>query len=266
MPTACRCSAACASGALAEAADGDWWLGTDAGLFRRALRDGRLQAFALGPGRVRRLFVDRDGDTWAGTESGLFRLAPGGTAFEAVPTRDGPALDGDINAIDQAPDGAIWIGGDRGLAVVPARGEAARGVAAAHPARGGNPDVVGLRVDGTGAVWFDTPAGLFRMHADAGAAPRVDPMPRPEGAPPGAFGANLLLDARGRVWTQLHVLDPAAGRVVALGAADGVEIGSAWFRAHAAPPMDACCSAAARACWWSIPRATPSPTTTHRWR
>lgn len=219
--------------ALAEAADGAWWIGSDQGLFRRAPDGAALDAFAVGPGRVRRLLADADGGVWAGTESGLFHKPAAATAFASVATIDGPPLDGDINALARDADGALWIGGDRGLARLDAGASRARWIAAAHPARGGNPDVLGLWADDPAALWFDTPGGLFRLHRAGDRAGAVDAIAHPEGAAVRAFGANLLVDARGRVWSQHAVFDPAAARTVALGPAEGVEIGSAWFRAYA---------------------------------
>jgi hypothetical protein len=47
------------------------------------------------------------------------------------------------------------------------------------------------------------------------------------------FGGNLLEDRRGRIWTQMYVYDPAADRLDELTAADGADLGTGWFQAHA---------------------------------
>lgn len=219
--------------ALAESSDGSWWIGSDRGLFRRTPSSGALERFQLGPSRVRRLLANRDGGVWIGTESGLFHHRPGAVALEPVPSLDGPALDGDINALDLAPDGSLWIGGDQGLAYLAPGESAARWVPAPHPARGGNPDVLGLLVDGDAAVWFDTPSGLFRLTRGSNFAASVTAISADYGRSMRPFGANLLQDRSGRIWTQQHVLDPKRGRLLTLGSAEGIDIGSAWFRAYA---------------------------------
>jgi signal transduction histidine kinase len=47
------------------------------------------------------------------------------------------------------------------------------------------------------------------------------------------FGANLLDDAQGRIWTQRHVYDPRSESVHELSRADGIDIGTAWYRSYA---------------------------------
>jgi hypothetical protein len=65
------------------------------------------------------------------------------------------------------------------------------------------------------------------------------------------FGGNLLEDGRGRIWTQMYVYDPATDRLDELTAADGADLGTGWFQAHAKRPTADCCSVAARESWWS---------------
>ena len=218
---------------LAETADGALWIGSDAGLFRRAGEGAALQPFALGSGRVRRLLADPRGDLWIAAEDGLLRHTPGASTLQRKHSDGGAPLQGDINALGLDPAGRLWVGGDLGLGVLADPDGALRWIAAAHPARGHNPDVLGLLVDAQGAVWFDTPSGLFRLRIGADGHEQVDAISLQYGAPGRPFGANLLQDAQGRLWTQTHVLDPALGRMLALGPADGVDVGSAWFRAYA---------------------------------
>ena len=218
---------------LAEAADGNWWIGSDAGLFWRAPHDPTLHQVAIGPGKVRRLMADPDGSVWVASESGLFRAEVEALQAEPIATIEGPPMDGDVNALAIDATGALWIGGDQGLAVREPGGTAARWVPAVHPAREQNPDVLGLLADAHGRLWFDTPIGLFRREPVSGGKANVLAVSDGHGAAGQPFGANLLDDAAGRVWTQHRVFDPALQRIVSLSAADGVEMGAAWFRAYA---------------------------------
>ena len=218
---------------LAETADGALWIGSDAGLFRHAKDKTPLQAFAMESGRVRRLLADPRGDLWIAAEDGLWRHRPGATHLERMPNATHAPLHGDVNALGIDALGRIWYGGDAGLALLDSPDAPARWIAAAHPARGSNPDVLGLLIDADGSVWFDTPSGLFHLRLAADGREQVQAISQQYGLPSRPFGANLLRDAQGRLWTQEHVLDPIQKQVLTLGAADGVELGSAWFRAYA---------------------------------
>lgn len=219
--------------ALAQTRDNALWIGSDAGLFRRADDAAPLQSFPLETGRARRLLADPLGNLWIGAEDGLWLHRPGAEHLERVHDDLGAALVGDINALGLDPAGRLWIGGEFGLALLAHADGTARRIEAAHPARGHNPDVLGLLADIDGSVWFDTPAGLFHLHPDDTGHEAVTAISKKYGISGRPFGANLLRDAQGRMWTQDHVLDPSQDRVLALGPADGAALGSAWYRAYA---------------------------------
>ncbi len=218
---------------LAETVDGALWIGSDAGLFRRAAENGPLQDFVLDTGRVRRLLADPRGDLWIAAEDGLWRHRPGATALERKSGDAATSLRGDINALGLDAAQRLWIGSESGLALLDDPDAQPRRIEAAHPARGHNPDVLGLLVDDDGSVWFDTPSGLFRLTLDAEGRESIEAISSRHGLPGQPFGANLLRDAQGRLWTQSHVLDPTLEQVLTLGPSDGVELGSPWFRAYA---------------------------------
>src|SRR5690606_2456518 len=114
----------------------------------------------------------------------------------------GALLRGDVNALGFDPSGRLWVGGEFGLALLDDPDAHLRRIDAAHPARGYNPDVLGLLVDADGSVWFDTPSGLFHLHLDGNGQERVEAVSQEYGLPSRPFGANLLRDAQGRLWTQ----------------------------------------------------------------
>ncbi|MFG6460459.1 two-component regulator propeller domain-containing protein [Roseateles sp. DXS20W] len=210
--------------ALAQARDGSVWAGTESGELyhfdaQRRLREVRSTAQA----RVRRLLAGRDGTLWVGTADGLHRLAPGAAELDRLPLAGGRRLDGNVNALVETADGQLWVGAEAGLFRL------ADG--ALQPAGAGLPQesVLGLLMDRHGTLWADTSAGLFRRQP-GGAFERVG-LHR-GGAQDRSFGANLLADGQGRIWTHRGMFDPAAGLYTEFGRIDGVDIGTGWFRAY----------------------------------
>lgn len=220
--------------ALAQDADGSLWIGATSGLYRQTREGGPVQSFGRAFGAVRRLLADPRGDLWIGSQEGILRHRRGSDALEPSLSERRDAIDWrDVNAIGIDPQGRIWFGGDAGLGMISAPGERARHIVAAHPARGDVSDVLGLLVDADGSIWFDTPSGLFRLWLEADGTERVDAISARHGGAGQPFGANLMKDAQGRLWTQTHMYDPQLGRIVSLGAADGADGGRGWFRAMA---------------------------------
>ncbi len=226
--------------ALAQAPDGRIWAGAEARVLVFAHAKATAQAYTVGRGRVRRLLADRDGVVWAGTQDGLYRLAPGQAAFERVSHRDGKALTGDVNAIEQARDGTLWVGTESGLFPILPGERALAPIVFAEGAPLANPNVLGLLVDRGGRLWADTTAGLHRLREWDGRIAHMDALGTRLAAAtnsvPQSFGANLLEDERGRIWTQRGVYDPREQRFHFLNSADGVDFGTSWFRSYTALP------------------------------
>lgn len=90
-----------------------------------------------------------------------------------------------------------------------------------------------MLLDHSGQLWVDTPAGLNRASGFDGRAARLEPVSARLGAVGVPFGANLLEDPQGRIWSQRFVYDPREDSLYELGRADGADLGTAWFRAYA---------------------------------
>ena len=225
--------------ALAQTADGAVWAGTLNGLHRF---DPLRGDFAhLGPEQglpdvyVRRLLAG-DGELWIGTDAGLARLDLGDSSIDRLPDTDGSILRIDINALVLAADGRLWVGGSAGLFTV-ASGQRVlqqvqlRSATSAEPMQVG---VVGLLLDSAGQLWIDTPIGLHRMGGFDGGTATLESISARLGAVGEPFGANLLQDGQGRIWSQRFVYDPHADSLYELGRADGADLGTNWFRSYAA--------------------------------
>ncbi|QPF76253.1 diguanylate cyclase [Roseateles sp. DAIF2] len=221
---------------LAEAADGSLWMVAAGRLEHRAANGRLLRDWPLDGGRAQRLLLRADGEVWLGMQEGLYRL-PGATAaaLQRVALAGGAPLHGGIYALLEAPGGELWVGGQRGL--FRERPGGLEAVAQAPDETLGSPIVMGLLHGRDGSLWVDTPAsGLHRLRGwDGAGRARFDRIGERLGME-GVFGGNLHEDARGRIWSQLHVYDPASDRAEAFGAAEGAAFGSFWFFASTALP------------------------------
>ncbi|MBH9577477.1 ligand-binding sensor domain-containing diguanylate cyclase [Inhella proteolytica] len=218
--------------ALAQGGDGRIWVGVESKVFEFTHTRVQAHAHELGRGRLRRLMVDREGNVWAGTQDGLFRRAATGGRFERVTHHDGRPLLGGVNAIVQAPDGKLWVGAEAGLFPIAVGGKGLGPIDYAAGAGLASQNVVGLLIGRSGELWVDTTAGLHRLRAWDGRTATLRYLGEQPGMGSEAFGANLLQDARGMLWTHRGIYDPMQQQARQLGVADGVDIGSAWFRAY----------------------------------
>lgn len=223
-------------GAMVRDAAGDIWLASDGQLNRFDAQRRRLDQWQVSQGRIRRLLAARDGRLWIATQDGLYRLDDRRSRPQRVALTTDQGLFGNINALAEDAAGRVWVGGDAGLFLVPPGGRRLQALPA-HP-REALPalPVVGLLVDREDRLWVDSNAGLFRLRDAAAAEPAFEAVGLALGLGPREFGANLLEDEQGRLWTQRGMLDPRAGRRYALTAADGADIGTGWFRSYTALP------------------------------
>ncbi|PTT90814.1 hypothetical protein DBR42_05115, partial [Pelomonas sp. HMWF004] len=172
-----------------------------------------------------------DGALWVGTLDGLMRWTPDKPVMRAIPTAGLVGGTGEVNAFANMPDGSLWAGGAAGLFRV-ARPGAAEPVAEWVEPRGlTGQTVLGMAVDLSGRLWVDTGTGLHRLVESNGKQARFETVGASDTG--GAFGANLLFDKQGRVWSQRNMYDPRTGERRELGAADGADLGTGWFRAYA---------------------------------
>jgi diguanylate cyclase (GGDEF)-like protein len=217
------------AGAMAYRAQDDTvWVAGDAGVNVFAATGRRfLRSLPVGRGRMRVMRVGSDGTVWAGLEDGLYRWSGAG-AFERVRINDGQPLTGDVNALGIASDGRLWVGGEGGLFTRGAAESTLRRVDLGVERQ----TVLGLLVDRQQRLWVDTEAGLLQLSGWQGDRPRFESVSAKLGRAGATIGANLLEDRAGRIWTHRGVYDPTSGHYEEISAADGVDIGTGWFRAY----------------------------------
>lgn len=217
---------------FAEAADGSIWIGSREGLFQHRRGSGELTLVPTwhgAAGQVRRMLIDRDGALWIGGAGGLLRRTEDGQ-LQPQQAAEG-RLEGDINAIVEDHAGRLWVGSSMGL-WVRATDQASFVRVRAETANPPLPaSIFGLLVDRSGTLWVDTAEGLYRRTGNDEASD-FEAITAAVGAPRHAFGASLLDDAQGRLWSAHNLYDPKHRRIYPLGRADGVDIGTPWFRSY----------------------------------
>ncbi|MDM4766901.1 ligand-binding sensor domain-containing diguanylate cyclase [Pelomonas sp. SE-A7] len=222
-------------GAIAQTSDGVVWLGSDAGVHQlNAARTQVVMTLKPGQGRVRRMFAGSDGRLWIATQDGLYLYERGATQLKRLSMAGGRMLSGDVNALTEAADGGLWVGTENGLFRVAPGGVELLPVQARAGQELSHVSVVGLLVDRQQRLWVDTAIGLHKMLEWDGRLAAFDRISEHHGIGGRAFGANLMQDNRGRIWTQHHIYDPLKDQVYELTGADGVDIGTGWFRAYSA--------------------------------
>jgi len=217
--------------AMAQTQDGSVWVAVDTQLLRFDDRGRWKETLRGGNAVPRRFFATDDGALWIATLDGLLRWTPGRPQIRAVATAGLVGGTGEVNAFARLPDGSLWAGGAAGLFRIAAPGDD-EPVAEWVETQGlTGQTVLGMAVDLAGRLWVDTGTGLHRMVDGKGAHARFEAVAAAEAG--GAFGANLLFDKQGRIWSQRNMYDPRSSERRELGAADGADLGTGWFRAYA---------------------------------
>lgn len=224
---------------IAETADGQLWLATERGLFRRGVGASTFVpvqgAGFLEGASVRRLWPHPEGGLWVGTADGLFRVKAEGGRPTRVAMKDGRPLAGAVDALAPRPEGGWWLGGGQGLMHLAADGSAASAIDAELNGQAYPLDIDGLLVDRRGTLWIED-SGLYRVSSVQGNRVSLESITGDLGLGSTSFGANLMEDAEGRIWTHRAVYSPEERRAHLLDVADGARVGTGWFRAFAHMP------------------------------
>ncbi|MBP2292871.1 hybrid sensor histidine kinase/response regulator [Azospirillum rugosum] len=197
---------------------GTLWLGTAAGLRRRAAGEERFRAVDGPAGSVvaTALFEDSSGTIRFGTAAGRFGSIVGTEArlVEAM------APSGQrVSAIVEPEPGTLWIaefgGGIRELDVATGAVRSFRNDPAS-PTSIADDSILGLLVDRSGLVWASGLGGVDRHDPHDRGILTVLPG-KPSGLP-GKYVRSMTVRADGKVWLAFRdkgiaLLDPAAGRI-----------------------------------------------------
>ncbi|WP_432377976.1 response regulator [Duganella sp. P38] len=221
--------------ALAEAAPGEAWIGTQLGLYRTSGNGSAVKRIALPQGnpypRIGTILVHK-GELWLGTFEGLLRYNPASnavTAYVQGPQESGSLSDNRIHAVVADADGALWVATRDGLnRLNPDSGKIEQ-----IRARPGQPDALSeavissLVVDRGGRLWVGTYGGgiCVMTGRDALGEPVFERVGTAAGLTAGTIMA-LQSDALGRVWAatsdSIAVIDTVTLRARSLSRGDGL--------------------------------------------
>ena len=217
--------------AMEQQADGSVWLGTPSAIHQVSRERKPMRSLRHGAGNTNFLHTGSEGKLWVGTQDGLYLLQPGASTLQRVMLAGGRPWGGDVYAAAVAPDAGLWVGGAGGLFRIPPGASQAEPVAVEEGLGLGNPIVVGLLVDRRGSLWVDTAVvGLHRLQRWEGGRAAFERISARHGSVGRPFGASLLQDSRGRIWSHMHVYDPQHDMLEALSPADGARLGNGRFR------------------------------------
>lgn len=222
---------------LAQTTAGTIWVGTERNLFRYLEENKQLQRDAASDGlqgaSVRRMLAGSKGELWIGSTDGLFVLEADELSFSRLTDTEGNAITGSVNTLSETSNGGMWVGTNTGLYFRQpnsrklTRVEFEQGQGLSHIS------VVGLMVDSRQGLWVDTPHGLHKMLRWDGRRAAFESVSARYKIAGGPFGANLLEDAKGRIWTHKFIYDSKRNSVYDLNRADGIFFGTGWFRSYA---------------------------------
>jgi diguanylate cyclase (GGDEF)-like protein len=218
------------TGAMTQSDDGTVWIESD-GQLLQFNRNGKLQGkLAFSAGTIHRLIAGANGRVWICAQGGLYQAKSGDTQAHLIPVKGGGRLEGDAFTVTQAPDQSTWVGTSKGLFRIETDELTLTSMLSPAKEGLGTPVVIGLLWDHNGTLWVDTAiSGLHKLKEWGNGIAKFDRISERHGIVSRPFGANLMEDAKGRIWSQLHVYDPASDRLDALTSVDGVDIGTPWF-------------------------------------
>jgi ligand-binding sensor domain-containing protein/signal transduction histidine kinase len=138
--------------------NGDLWIGTDSPAVLNRLRGGKLQEFALPPGRrfIRAMAEDAVGNFWAGASDGMLLRVTG----DALVDETAKSSSLSIRCLHAETNGDLWIGyGGAGV------GRLRNGSVTRFSTDQGLPNdfVAQILTDNHGSVWFAGNQGIFRV-------------------------------------------------------------------------------------------------------
>ncbi len=219
--------------AIAPAAAGALWLGTDHGVLHFDPHSGKARRLDLGKpaserDRYRDIMVDSDGSLWlAGLDSGLVHYRVGAGVLARFTSADGLA-DDYVFRVLRDHKGRLWVGMLRGLSLYDPLTRTFRNFSE-EPDRQDSlagSRVTDLRLDAAGALWIATDAGINKVLGIDAQGLHVRRIVHSDGLPDN-MAYCALDDHHGHMWVSSNLglsrVDLATGTVRSLTLGDGLQ-------------------------------------------
>ncbi len=221
--------------ALSQTADLSIWAGTrQSGLQKLAAGKNEWQTYATEQGlpsnQIRSLYTSKNNGLWVGTTQGVALWRAEQQKFIRFSDASGVAMNSYVTSFAEDAQARIWIGSESGLWLYQPGAQHLQQIlhdTQINDSLSSN-EVNGLLIDRQGQLWVDTAQGFDRLISWDGKNAQFEHISDQLGRPGLYFGANLLEDPLGRIWTQWFMYDPKTKRLSELSKSNGVDIGTAW--------------------------------------
>lgn len=226
--------------AMAEMPSGEVWVGVNPRqLYRFNPLDGDFHLYTQQQGlphsNIRVLRTSVRGGLWIGTSSGLLYWDNKTDSFVSYKLRNEQPMGESINALHEDKEGQLLVAtGSNGLFKVDADSNHIDTIKGQNEY--GDPlntlGILGMLMDSKQRLWLDTPGGLHLAIFDEEGKVRLENRSQQAGFGGRPMGANILEDKQGRIWSPSFIYNPQTQVMTPLQRADGVDIGTSWFRSY----------------------------------
>jgi ligand-binding sensor domain-containing protein/signal transduction histidine kinase len=228
--------------AMVQGQQGQIWVAANPGKLYRFEPTQKLfvtydQEQGLTSANIRVLLTSSDGNLWIGTNQGLAHWSASNDTINKITLIDGNAMLDGINALREDVEGNIWVAtGASGLYKI------GHGTSELQQISGlidkevdlRITSIVGMLIDNKQRFWLDTPDGILSVtNWLSETEVELSNISRHLGYGGSPFGANLLEDKQGRIWSPKFIFDPERNHMTELHQADGNDFGTPWFRSYA---------------------------------
>lgn len=184
--------------------------------------------------KLRRMYVDSQNRLWIATADGAAVWDNQSQNFHRLTVKKSDLfLSGPVNAIVEDNQKRIWLGtNSSGLMIADPINYEAYQPPLFSEDNFIPQNILGMLFDSQGRLWFDSPQGLHFFSDLTDDVLSIHKVSLNGNLNYKGFGANLLEDNQGRIWSHRYIYDPSNDSFYQLTPSDGIKIGTGWFRSY----------------------------------